>query len=704
MRRFLSSAIVFSVLFAFPSSGFAQRRVAFVVGNGMYDKVEPLRNAQRDAAAVSDRLRDLGFEVLEVFDGDVFTLNRSADRFVAQARGSDFALFYFAGHGIQLFDQNFLLARDVDPGRVSRTEELGLDLTKFMNALRASGTVRLAFLIDACRNNPFPIEQTLRILERLRVTGGPGAQVSSPGTASRGLARVALPADSGATAGAETLMFFAAQPGRTSADGAGLNSYYVEGLKEELAKPDRPLMEIFRSVSAYVRTVTRGEQVPQVVSDWTGDVVLGGRQAARIEYEVFSNSAAGALNASDRNLVIRGASGFSTFKGDFIARASVGDLPHHELTEEEEKRARGLGTTTGFSIVYDLDRDGREEIIRVFYRQVGFAVTIESAGVVAEVSSCLDDATAQNIEVALKDINGDRRPEVWIAFDTERSVGWGTFCILEFTGLPKLAEHRRNATGNIYAGFSVFRTLLRGNAGWHVSIAVDQTIKVCGGSGCAASWTYRYDGDRFVLADQDGQKPKGGAALPFRNEPEHAANLFADLLRTSRTVASEPWRVGRRKEVTLASTRIGNRTEIDFECFRSGDGSANESIVVRDPPPADVSVEPTLAYGENIAKAPVLFDDQTCTLESIAEGDGMIRLQFPQARASVCLDMLASAGTVTLPLLYRNSLLQFRSTGAGPAISAARRACGSERSTALYPKSETEPALAALNRRARKLR
>ncbi|MET0868350.1 MAG: caspase family protein, partial [Pseudorhodoplanes sp.] len=97
----------------------ADRQVAFVVGNSRYEKAEPLANAQRDAAAVADRLRDLGFEVTEVFDGDAFTLNRAADRFVTQARSADLALFYFAGHGVQLFDQNFLLARDVDPNRIA---------------------------------------------------------------------------------------------------------------------------------------------------------------------------------------------------------------------------------------------------------------------------------------------------------------------------------------------------------------------------------------------------------------------------------------------------------------------------------------------------------------------------------------------------------------------------------------------------------
>ena len=105
--RLVVCAIALSLLPLSAMQARADRFVALVVGNSQYEKADPLPNAQRDAAAVADRLRDLGFEVTEVFDGDAFTLNRAAERFVAQAKGADLALFYFAGHGIQLFDQNF---------------------------------------------------------------------------------------------------------------------------------------------------------------------------------------------------------------------------------------------------------------------------------------------------------------------------------------------------------------------------------------------------------------------------------------------------------------------------------------------------------------------------------------------------------------------------------------------------------------------
>src|SRR5262249_14716683 len=143
-------------------------------------------------------LRQLGFDVAEVFDGEAAALNEAADRFVKTAERADLALFYFAGHGIQLHGRNFLLARDVDPGHAATPEQLGLDLAKFLASLARSGAVRRALVIDACRNKPFSSEDTAALLDRLRATGGPaagGPAAGGPATGepapSRGLADMA---------------------------------------------------------------------------------------------------------------------------------------------------------------------------------------------------------------------------------------------------------------------------------------------------------------------------------------------------------------------------------------------------------------------------------------------------------------------------------------------------------------------------------
>ena len=447
-----------------------------MIGNGHYDKLDVLANPKRDASTMADRLRDLGFEVMEAFDADAFAMQRTADRFVAQAKGAELALFYYAGHGIQLFDRNFLLARDVDANAITRSEELGLDLSRFLDQLRHAAPVRQALLIDACRENPFNLDQTVALLRKFEASGQAGASNGAQTAAeltrrvSRGgLASVAVATNSGAGTGAETTVFFAAQPGAVVDDGIGQNSFFAEGLKENLANPERPLLEIFRKVAAYVRTVTKGQQVPQIVSDWTQDVVLGSREAARIDYHITPVRDGQTLTADERQLLIRSVSGFNRFQGDFIARAGVGETADYNLTDADKSRAKALGSVNGMSITYDLDRDGHEVKIDVYFRQVNYTIVVEKDGVRAETEACFVPASEEvkNIEIALRDINGDRRPEVWIAYDTETN-NWGTFCVLEYRGVPDLAARRRGNTGQTYAAEPVFRTMLRGNAefGW----------------------------------------------------------------------------------------------------------------------------------------------------------------------------------------------------------------------------------------------
>ena len=681
--RLAACAIALSLLSLSAMQARADRFVALVIGNSKYEKADPLPNAQRDAAAVADRLRDLGFEVTEVFDGDAFTLNRAAERFVAQAKGADLALFYFAGHGIQLFDQNFLLARNVDPNQISRVDDLGLDVTRFMTTMRGSGAVRQALLIDACRNNPFPFEETVRLVDLVRKAKAADSKPAVEQGGNRGLARVIINEPGRQAQGAETLFFFAAQPGQVSFDGTGQNSFFVEALKEELSKQGRPLTEMFRNVSAYVRTVTKGEQIPQVVSDWTADVALGKSPASRVEYQVAANTDR-VLSKPDRDFVLRSASGFGKFEGDFIAKAGIGDLPRSDMSEAERERARKLGNVHGFSIKYDLDRDGREETLSVHFQQTGYWLTLESQGVVGQVASCIDGDTPTAIEVALKDVNGDRRPEVWIAYETEETSGWGKFCVLEFKGIPNLADRRRASTGQVNLGYSAFRTLLRGEAGWQVTVANDNTIKACGGSNCHTPWTYNYDGKTFRLIDNGGEKPSASAGLPFADEKQRAANLYAGLSRAAgQPLAAQNWRSARTATGGMTvSARIGQRTEVSYQCSKNqADTLGYEALEFHDKPApntqgsAEIEIDPTLAYGESGDNVPMLLDGRPCGTITVTGEGSVIRLQTNDDQASTCLEGLARAKVATLPLVHQNGLLRIRLDSGAQALSSARAAC-----------------------------
>ncbi len=512
-------------------AGAAERRIALVIGNSTYASLNALANPGRDAAAMADRLRDLGFEVEEVFNGDALALQRATRRFVAEASTAELALLYFAGHGVQLFDRNFLLASDVDPAAVASEEALGIDLTALLEALRVGGSVRHAILIDACRSNPFSFEQTVELLRRIAPEAADDAAIANARAASRGLDRTIAVEGTGTSAAAdtsvsgkgETLLFFAAQPGQVSFDGDGANSFFVEGLREALADADRPLAEILRGASAYVRTVSKGQQVPQLVSDWTADIVLGKPTGARIDYLVSAN--AGELGDADRELVIRSATGFTKLQGDFIAKASFGTVEDDQLSETDKARVPELGVVNGVTLTYDIDRDGREETLHAFFQIDTILLAIEDEGVTALAPICTSQEAVENIEIGLRDVNGDRKPEIWIAHGNSDSHPWDNFCVLEYAGLPGVAAMRRGNNGTFLASPEVFRSLLDADSYWSVTVANDQSIKTCGGTGCHTWTTYALIEGRYRKDGSESDGSQGNASATTNGDSPIAADM-----------------------------------------------------------------------------------------------------------------------------------------------------------------------------------
>src|SRR3978361_1863242 len=133
----------------------ADRRVAFVVGNGTYKNVAQLPNPPVDAKAMANVLRKVGFEVVE---GTNLTRDKMTERlleFGKKAQGADVALFFYAGHGIAITGTNYLLPVDADIKSemdVKLGAAINIDLT--LDQTMGDAKVKLVFL-DACRDNPF---------------------------------------------------------------------------------------------------------------------------------------------------------------------------------------------------------------------------------------------------------------------------------------------------------------------------------------------------------------------------------------------------------------------------------------------------------------------------------------------------------------------------------------------------------------------
>ncbi|MGH6814608.1 MAG: caspase family protein, partial [Hyphomicrobiaceae bacterium] len=199
-------AIAFLALGMLSAPAFADKRVALAIGNSAYRHVARLPNPINDAIAIGAALQRLGFDTVTVrHDLGYDALRQELVAFETHATGADIALVYFAGHGIEVDGQNYLIPADARLTRAIAVEGEAIALSLVTRMIAGARKLRLVIL-DACRNNPF----------RARLTAETGTQKRSIG---RGLSRV--------EAGENELVVFAAAAGAEADDGPGRHSPFT---------------------------------------------------------------------------------------------------------------------------------------------------------------------------------------------------------------------------------------------------------------------------------------------------------------------------------------------------------------------------------------------------------------------------------------------------------------------------------------------
>jgi hypothetical protein len=255
--RLISLAFVVCLLAGLGTAAAVEpRRVALVIGNSRYEHVQELTNPANDARLIGEVLRQLGFDM--VGGGPQLDLNRermarAIREFSAKIGPGTVSVFYYAGHGIQIRGENFLIpvAADLHNANDVDFELVNLGVVLRQMELRES-TLNLVIL-DACRNNPFA--------DRLLADGGAGlAQMRSP----RG-----------------TVIAFATQPGDVAQDGRGRDSPFSIALSQEMPKPNVSLLDMFNNVSSDVNASTNKLQLPWVSSSAVDETFYLGGDLAR---------------------------------------------------------------------------------------------------------------------------------------------------------------------------------------------------------------------------------------------------------------------------------------------------------------------------------------------------------------------------------------------------------------------------------------
>jgi Caspase domain len=324
----LLGAFITLALFSSSHRAQAETRVALVIGNSVYKKASSLPNPIHDAEDTAAALQRLGFKVSAFHDADFSAFRKAILDFNRAAQGADIAVVYFAGHGIEVDGENWLLPTDVELRNDVDAATEAISLRSVMSAVGPAKTLGLVIL-DACRNNPF--------------------QSTMQRSAATREARVGLRA---VETSDNVLVAYAARDGTVAVDGLGRNSPFTSALLRHLETPGLEVDFLFRNVRDDVRAATKDAQQPFVYGSLSSEEIYlnppridqaeqaGAADAAEVAWSFLKiTSDVGALTRfSDRFPA-------SAFASE--ARARIASLSAMAMSSPEVDKTNDRPTFTG---------------------------------------------------------------------------------------------------------------------------------------------------------------------------------------------------------------------------------------------------------------------------------------------------------------------------------------------------------------------
>ena len=286
-----------TVLSPLNGQAFADRRVALVIGNAKYTNTITLPNVENDAPAVAAALSRLGFEVIEGNDLDRSSMNTKLKDFARALIGADVGLFFYAGHGMQVAGENYLLPVDASLKQESDLEFEAVKVDTVLKQMFRETKIKIV-LLDACRDNPLAASLSRSMSPRSRSSGG----------ASSGLGVI----DTSAVGG--TIIAFATAPGSVALDGQGSHSPFTQALLEHMETPGLDVDVMMKRVRGSVAKLTGERQQPWTNSSLNGDFSL----AASGEQKTASLPA-----ATDASAPAKEGNGIVRSQGDPLAQADA---------------------------------------------------------------------------------------------------------------------------------------------------------------------------------------------------------------------------------------------------------------------------------------------------------------------------------------------------------------------------------------------
>ena len=236
--------ILFISVFSFSQE---EKRLALVIGNSEYIN-GPLKNPVNDAKLIAKALDSLGFEVLEYYNLTTQRqLKKAILEFGAKRDSANVGFVYYAGHGVQVNNENYLLPTQEEYTSQTEVIEYAVSVQTVLRALKSDSNQVNILVLDACRDNPFESNWS----QTRSAQGGTG-----------GLAKIPPPNGS--------IIAFSTSAGETAADGKGINSDYTLSLYKNILLEDTSLDQVFRNIRAEVLKITNGAQRPLEMTQLTG--------------------------------------------------------------------------------------------------------------------------------------------------------------------------------------------------------------------------------------------------------------------------------------------------------------------------------------------------------------------------------------------------------------------------------------------------
>ncbi|MBF0541028.1 MAG: caspase family protein [Nitrospirae bacterium] len=220
----------------------SEKRVALVIGNGDYKNIKKLRNPVNDAQAMASVLKGLNFKVISGFNLTQKDMRKIISQFGDEISNGGVGLFYFAGHGIQIKGENYLIPVDADVHSEKDVDPEAINANIVLENMAYAKNRLNIVILDACRDNPF---------KGFRSAGGGGlAQMKAP---------------------EGTYIAYATSPGSVASDGDGQNGLYTQELIKNMEKPGLQIEQMFKGVRESVKSISHDQQTPWESTSITGE-------------------------------------------------------------------------------------------------------------------------------------------------------------------------------------------------------------------------------------------------------------------------------------------------------------------------------------------------------------------------------------------------------------------------------------------------